>query len=139
MIISNTCVNRVAKVFKVVLDGNDLAQLDAGPIDLFPIVEGDKFKFVFAAALFNDRVNDYTGSISFTFNGFNTSLASSWVLDTADPSLSLTFRFDFNGTLQIYKGDDFAVGLVRGPIELHFYYFEERVSIPFSYGYEFEE
>lgn len=139
MIVSNTCVNRVAKVFKVVLDGNDLAQLDAGPIDLIPIVEGNKFKCIFSVSLFNSRENDYKGTLNICYNSNSISFVNSWILDSSDPSLSLSFSHDFNGCLQVRKGSEFEIGLVRGPIELHFYYFEEKVSIPFVYGYEFQE
>ena len=139
MTIDSNCSNRVAKILKVVLDGNDLAQLDASPIDICPVVVDGKFKSIIAFSLFNHKDNDYKGSLLLCYNGSNFAVINSWILDSGEPSLYPNYSHDYNGMLQIRKGDDFTIGLTRGPIELFIYYFEEKVSIPYTYEYDSEE
>ena len=133
-ILNNACVNRVPKVKKVLFTSNDLTALKVTPYTLLVLKEGNISRLPIVIYLFCDADADYSGPIIVNSSG------TSCTVDQTYKGSEGTFFLQTEGSsssnvISIYADESFQVGIVRGPVEFHIYYYEESVSVPFDFDY----
>ena len=132
-ILNNACINRVPKVKKVKFTSNDLTAMLVTPYSLLLMKEGVISRTPFFAILFSDSNNDYTGVIKLSIPYGNLPYFCSYN-DATSNLLRLDTTYGVSDEiLYCNVSPDFNVGIIRPDVELHLYYFEEPVSVDFSF------
>lgn len=132
-ILNNSCINRVPKVKKVKFSSNDLTGMVSTPYNLLTLKDGSLSRTPFFAVLFSDDQNDYTGALEVHTPYGNFSYISSYN-NSEDFCLRLDAVYGVDDNILICStSPDFNVGVNRPDVELHLYYFEESVSVPFDF------
>lgn len=133
-ILNNACINRVAKIKKVLFTSNDLTALKATPYTLLNIKDGNICRVPFLIFVLCDSDADYTGQLTVNTGNIDLNTFSSYNQEEGYFSI-ITFSGSEPNVVSLKAEEDFNVGTSRGPIELHIYYYEESVSVPFEFEF----
>jgi len=133
-ILNNACINRVAKLKKVLFTSNDLIALKVTPYTLLTLKDGSISRLPIFIVMFCDANADYSGNLWIDTSGFNFPIDQTY--KTSEGSFMLqTEGSTTSNVLLIHADESFNVGIIRGSVEFHLYYYEESVSIPFNFQY----
>jgi len=138
-VLNNACINRVAKVKKILFSSNDLASMVYTPYKLLNLKTENIYRVPSFFVLLSDSSNDYTGSLDINLPNGNYLYVDSYYSEVTS-FLKLNIILGSSGTFpsnELYckASADFEVGIKRPPVELHVYYYEESVSVPFEFNY----
>lgn len=133
-ILNNACINRVPKLKKVRFTSNDLSALKVNPYTLLSLKDGNISRIPIYILMFCDADADYTGSLVVESSGTDCHVDQTYKNGEGSFWLQVEGSTSSN-VIRLYADESFNVGILRGPVELHIYYYEESVSVPFDFDY----
>lgn len=133
-ILNNSCINRVAKVKKVLFTSNDLTALKVTPYTLLVLKDGNIARIPIVVFMFCDADADYSGYLFVNTSGTNFHVDQSYKFSEVGIWLQ-TEGLTTSNVISIHADESFNVGILRAPVEFHIYYYEELVSVQFNFHY----
>lgn len=133
-ILNNACINRVAKVKKFLFTSNDLNALKFYPYTLLTLKDGSISRIPIYILLFCNADADYSGNLNVNTSGTNCPVDQTYKATEGTFGITSVGSTTSN-IISVSVDESFNVGIIRGPVELHIYYYEELVSVPFDFDY----